>query len=511
MGLFSNLFGRRAKQEQFEPAQKTRAGSTKVRKYAAARPDRLVNFALMSGYNSLAEEARQSLRGLVAHSRDQSHNNDYLKAFYSHLRRNVVGRKGLQIKPQARFASGKLDFGANATIKAGFEEWGQRGTCTTCGKFSFKDLQRIAITSAARDGNFLARKYSGPQFGPFGFQLQVLDILMLDTELQKDLGGGSYIMAGVECNAFDRPVAYHIFKTNPLRGGLRGERLRIPAEEIVHLHLPYDQNAAVVGVPWAHTALRRLNNMGKFEEAALTNARWGASKMGFFTRDTDPEQEDGPTGHNEEGEGEEGAEPEIDEIEAGLLETLPDGYDFKSFDPAYPTGEMEPFVKIMLRGAAAGLDVSYATLANDLEKSNYSSLRAGLGEEREQWLLLQDWFADHFCAEIAPDWLKMALLTQKLVLPLSKFDKFNQIAWTGRGWRCVNPKDDAAANEKDMQNLVKSPQEVAAERGRNLEEIFDEFQEARALAKARGIDLDAALKPGKATLAEAEPVSQPEE
>ena len=225
--------------------------------------------------------------------------------------------------------------------------------------------------------------------------------------------------------------------------------------------------------------------MGRFENGLFYQARRYRRRRAAFGR--------GEGGGDEE---EAATEPEIDEIEAGLLETLPEGWDFKAFDPAYPSGEMGPFIKAMLRGSAAGLGVAYTSLANDLEGINYSGLRAGLGEERDEWTVLQDWFSDHFCGPVAASWLDMALLTGALSLPFAKRDKFAAIAWTARGWRSVNPKDDATANSLDLQNLLKSPQEICAERGRSLEEVLDDFKEASELAKDRGIDFWAALSGG---------------
>ncbi|KZK82407.1 hypothetical protein PsAD46_03535 [Pseudovibrio sp. Ad46] len=57
---------------------------------------------------------------------------------------------------------------------------------------------------------------------------------------------------------------------------------------------------------------------------------------------------------------------------------------------------------------------------------------------------------------------------------------------------------------------IKSPQEVAAERGRTLEDIYDDFEEARALAKDRGIDLEAVLSAFMKTVSPAEK-EQPKE
>ncbi len=502
MGIFDKLFGRQA---ELAPAETKRVEPVlreprrAVRRYKAARPDRISNFPMSLNGHGISDDVRGGLRGLVSNSRHQSQNVDYLKAFYAHLRRNVIGRKGLQIKPQARFNSGELDTGANQKIKTAFEDWSKPGNCTVCGRWSFADVLRITVSSSARDGNGMLRMYSGPDYGPYGFQLQILDFLQLDIDLFKELGDGFYIRHGIEFSPLDRPVAYHFFKAPPNRVGYRGERVRVPAAEIIHLFNPYDLSTTPVGVPWTHTALRRLHKLAEFEEAAVTNAQWGASKMGFFVKNADPDDEPPAQRKGENGtagDGDQNEEPEIDEIEAGLLETLPEGWDFKGFDPAFPNGDIGPFNKSMLRGAAAGLSVSYTSLANDLEGYSYSGLRAGLGEERDEWTILQDWVSNHLCGRVADRWLDMALLTRKLDLPFSKRDKYAAISWTPRGWQSVNPKDDAVANSTDLMNLLKSPQEICAARGTTFEAVLDDFKEAAAMAGRRNIDLWQVLEMG---------------
>jgi len=532
-GFLSRMFGKgRPAPARLEPKiSKRQPRPVSVRRYKAAASDRISNFPATFNAHGISDDVRAAVRGLISHSRHVSQNNDYLKAFYGLLRRNVIGRKGIELKPQARKINGELDTDANRKHKAAWDEWARKGNCTVCGRYSWKAVQRIAISSCARDGFFLLRLYRGPQFGMYGFQVQILDALMLDLDMIRQSPDGGFILCGIECNVFGRPVAYHMFKSNPGRSGFHGERIRVPADDIVLLYNPYDLATSVLGVPWAHTALRRMGLLGDFEEAAVTNARWGASKMGFFVKDpvkaddedktlepnkkgeagktSDKKQETG------EGEGDEDdntpGEPLIDEIEPGLLETLPEGWDFKGFDPAFPNGDIGPFNKAMLRGSAAGLGVAYSSLANDLEGFSYSGLRAGLGEERDEWSILQDWFAEDFCGPVHGAWLKMALMTGALNLPLSKIDKFATVSWSPRGWRSVNPKDDAISNQMDMKNLVKSPQEVCAEKGRSFEEVLDDFKEAEAAAAARGMDFWAMLAGGPQVIVDAPTADKNEE
>ena len=451
------------------------------RKYLAARPDRIAgSFSL--GVSSTSADAREGLRGLVRHSRHMAQNDDYMKAFLRACRRNIIGPSGIALQDQARDSNGKLDKVANRQIEDAFWRWGKLGGATVCGRFSWLDVQNIVTTTLPRDGNVLLRLYRGREFGPYGFQVQIIDVDLLDIEMsRRDLDGGGYIEAGIECNELDRPVAYHLWSAHPGSARARRERLRVPASDIIHLFVP-DEPGQMLGVPWAHTALRRLNLMHGYEEAALVAARTGAAKMGFFTRefndDIDPDKARELTDENR---------PEISEVAAGEFETLPMGYDFKSFNPRYPDGQMNPFMQLMLRGAAAGLGVAYHSLANDLTGANFSSLHHGVSEERAEWRTLQNYMGEHLHERVKNAWLEMALLLQKIPLPIAKFDKFSDAAWKPRGWKAINPVDEANANQTEIESGLRSPQDVVGDRGHDLEEVYEQIAAARDLAQSYGL------------------------
>lgn len=463
---------------------RARAPAIVQRKYLAARPDRLASgFGL--GVSSTAVELRDGLRGLVRHSRHMAQNDDYMRGFLRSCRRNIVGPTGIALQNNARDPSGSLDKNANGKIEESWGIWGRIGTPTVCGRHSWRDVENIVVTTLPRDGNVLIRLYRGAEFGPFGFQLQILDIDQLDIEKsQGGLAGGGYIEAGIEFTALDRPVAYHIANVHPTAVN-RGPRriVRIPAEEIIHLYIPEEPGQAI-GVPWAHTALRRMNLMHGYEEASLVNARAGAAKMGFFTReindDIDPDK--AKQLYDDLGD-----KPKVAEVNAGELETLPAGYDFKPYDPKYPDGEMAPFMKQMLRGAASGLGVAYHTLANDIESTNFSSLHHGVSEERAEWRTLQNFTATHLHGMVFSAWLPMALLTNQIRLPFEKLSKFDAASWKPRGWKAINPIDETKATLSEIQAGLRSPQDAVAERGQDLEEVYEQIAEANQLAEAYGL------------------------
>jgi capsid protein len=102
------------------------------------------------------------------------------------------------------------------------------------------------------------------------------------------------------------------------------------------------------------------------------------------------------------------------------------------------------FVKANLRGVASGLGVAYHALANDLEGVSFSSIRSGTLEERDAWMLIQEWFSQSFLDRVHAEWLQSALafgqiaLPNGSTLPITKLDKFSAArlaaAAAGSGW-----------------------------------------------------------------------------
>jgi capsid protein len=60
--------------------------------------------------------------------------------------------------------------------------------------------------------------------------------------------------------------------------------------------------------------------------------------------------------------------------------------------------------------------------------------------------------------------------------------------WTPPGMIAVDPLREAKGQIEAIDYGLKSPQEVARERGRDLGEIYEEIKEAREMAEEMGLD-----------------------
>jgi lambda family phage portal protein len=469
--------------DQAKPSRMPAIGRHMARMFQAGKQDRL-----QSEWPTMPLPAddiiRRNQRVLVARSREQAINNDYARSFLRMCRQNIVGPRGVQLQAQPRDADGSVDNLAADAIEAAFREWGHAKHCDVAGVQSWRALQGLAVTTAARDGEFMFMKVFGADAGEFGFALQALDPQRcapdFDENRRRD---GTFIRSGIEFNKYGRPLAYYFTATDEEEtqvysyGGRRF--VRVPADRIIHGFL-HDMTGQKRGLPWMGSALWRMNQLKGFEDAALVNARTAAAKGGFF-------------------EWQEGYGPEQDEddelfmeAEPGAFQELPAGVRFKEWNPQYPNGEYAVYTKAMLRGIASGLGVAYNNLANDLEGVNFSSIRQGALDEREAWKELQEWLIETLIEPVFLEWLPRALL-RGIALPNGatlrpeRIEKYSEVVWQPRRWAWIDPKSEVAAAVASKNNLLTSPGQIIRDTGRDPDTVWREMAADIAAMRAAGI------------------------
>lgn len=425
-------------------------------------------------------DIKRGLRVLRARSRHEAQNNDYVRRFLSLVKANVIGAPGIAMQARVIDPAGRPDPLANAAIDEGWKAWCKKGVADVTGKLSWKMIQRLYIETMARDGEVLIRKIRNWRGNKFRFALQFLDSELLDVEHDMELSSGNVIRMGVELNEWRRPVAYHLLSTKKTDDDYthNGKRyIRVSADEIYHDFLP-EWNWQTRGVPWIASGLLRLNMLAGYEEAELVASRAGASKFAVYEKIDDEAPILDPNNQFEK----DGKGQFVQDFESGTVEITPEGYKLNLIDPQHPNSAYKDFVKACLRGISSGLGASYNSLANDLEGVNYNSLRKGALDERDMWMLLQEYVIESFCEEVKNDWLNMSLLAKAMTimgrpLKVEREENYQRVAWQPRRWPWVDPLKEMAAHEKAFENKIRSPQSVIREMGEDPEVVLDEWEE----------------------------------
>nr|BAR33857.1 phage portal protein [uncultured Mediterranean phage uvMED] len=467
------------------------------RSYVGAESGRLYNW--QTGSDKSADgEIKSALPILRRRSRELIQNEPLAKRYLSLLNTQVIGRQGIKLQMKARNDDSTLDLPANNMVEMMWSQWSRKSNpmysgCDVSGKFTFLDIQRQVLDAVVRDGEALIYVHEG-RSNPHGIQLELMTADRLDVDKNEVLQNGNIIRMGIEMEQrIRRPVAYWInVKENPLyesfafSPAVGGTYERIPAERIIHV-FHSDRMEQSRGVPWMASAMPHIKLLQTYLENEVVASSLASAKIATVSNNT---------GDEYVGTGVEDSYTPLSSMEAGSIEQLPSGWEMNPLEFSHPTSQFPAMVETVIQHIASGLSVPYSDLSSDMTGASYSSLRQEQLQAREYYRTVQTWFIDQFIDPVFQRWLSSALTTPDsngravLPLPVEKFDKWSDGAsWYPRGFEGVDPLKDANAKQVGLRNGFVSLQDVASDRGTDLESLFAQHQQAKALAEQYGIDL----------------------
>ena len=481
-----------------------------VRNFLGARTDETL-LDLPSTGNVIDRDVWVSQSILMHRGRFLVKNTGYGSKYMRMLRQNVVGAEGflLQVKsydfeqvpdrlnPGSTIWTKRPDEFANSYIEEAWREWSNSSSVSINTNDTFRLFTMLVLTNTAMDGEVFIRLRRGYKGNKYRFELEMITSEYLDLMDNRNLQNGNFIRMGIEHDPAGKPVAYWFTVKDPaldIYMVAPNKKVRVPAEEIIHLYHPEFVNQTR-GLSWFASALINFHHLAKYTEASLKNARV-SQKLGWYERSAEAGDYVGE-------EDERGSF--IEDFVPGEIFIAPAGYKFNGFDPKFPSEQYGAFTKAITRELASAMGVSYNTLANDLEGVNYSSIRAGLLDEREFYKEVQNWLKEKFLNPVFSAWLEMFLVSPDTRLPFSKFDKFNKPTWRGRSWPWVDPLKDSQAQEMALRNGFKTRRQILAESGLDYEETMLQLAAEKEYEEKLGLkfgDLNAPNQNSPATTSE---------
>ena len=442
-----------------------------ARKWAAADPHVVKDW--IQENQSINQDLRVQGAALRARARDLEQNNDYVSKWLALCEINTVP---IRLQSKVRTTRGKLDTRINRLIERGFSRWHRKETCSLDGRLNWQEVQRLVIRSVARDGEVIVRFVPGDTL-----KLAIYDADWLDenyNQVKNDRRPA--IMQSIEVDAMGKPVAYYLSEpsSSPVFGSpQRRSYERVPASEILHIYKPERPNQ-IRGSTWMASVMIHLLMLHRYERAEMAAAEFSAKKIGFYKT---------PTGDwlDDQTEGDYGLPNSIQ----GLgMTALPVGVDMDLIDPSHPVSAYEQYVKAVLRGIATGLGVTYHALSGDLTSVSFSSIRSGTIEERDRWRSIQNWLIEALHRPVFERWLAENLTS--LGLQASDFDRASEAHFQARGWQWVDPVKELQSQQMAYAMGIESLSGIAAQFGKDLEEVFDQRQKESELAESYGVEIN---------------------
>lgn len=457
-----------------EPEVKTMPKQIK-RNYEGGRVSRY-NSRWMASANSADTELLGSLDKLTARARQLCRDNAYCRQGQRSFALNVIGQ-GVRMQAQTRTKRGgqKLDKKTNDLIEAKFKEWSRYDSCSANGRDCLADIELIIAKQLFEAGEIFVRLIKKP-FGrssiPLG--LELLEPEQLDSTYNGSTKSKNNTWRmGIERDQFNRAVRFAFYKKHPgddsfpTPMGIKRHML-INADEIIHLFVS-DRASQTRGVSMLAPALEAMHQLSGMTEAVLIKQRASSALMAFVqTNDPDGLIGDGEVYENER----------VSTFEPGKFVYLNQNESIHVPDLDAPTGEFEPFNKIILRSLASGCGVSYESVSKDFSETNYSSSRLSLLEDRDHYKMIQKYLEERFLQPLFDLWLDLAVLSGNLDLGNYEIEseKYKKVRWLFRGWAYVNPKDEVLAAKEAVKAGFKTQAQVISEMGTG---DIEEFLPAR--------------------------------
>lgn len=447
--------------------------------FNAAKIDRL-NEDFRVAMARINEDIKNSLTNLRGRSRTSAENNDYYKRYLALYVSYVIGPQGFTLVGRAKNANDSVDKKGNNLVERAWKEYGKKKYFSYNKKETFYSLQHRCCYQFARDGEVLIRIHRGVK-NKYGIAFSVIDADFLDETYNvkaNEYGQGNKICQGIEIDSREQVVGYWLTvgnNTTDLFGNIikGGEKEFVKADEIIHWYNKVEVNQ-YRGFPPGQNLLLSLHGLSELNESEMVSYRAGSCKMGFKQQKFPSEE---TAGFNPSA----GNGSNIDEIQAGLIETLGPNEEFIGYNPDHKSGNWETFSRGILRSAASGCGFPYPLLSNDYSGLSQDAVTLMINDAREYAISQQNICVDDFIDEIYN--VAYPYIFFKVPLPYSRIDKFEDHEFRGRAFKALRPLDDMQSMEIAVNNGLGSRTKYNRDLNLDIEDTFSELENEEIMAK----------------------------
>jgi lambda family phage portal protein len=443
-----------------------------TRKYEGAARTRRTQGWLAPSTNANAAKEGQ-IETLRNRSRDLCRNNPYAKRAKDVVATSTIG-KGIKANINAPTDTQR------ERIQGLWDKWAKSPRLIDFDKaLDFDSLCGLVMESVFESGEVLVRRRHTED--GFGLALQLLEADHLCPTNETNLARRNRIVQGIELDDGGRPIMYHLYKNHP--GNMGAETsdygkafdiVEINADDIIHV-FKKTRPGELRGAPWLAPVTVRLRELDEFEDAMIVRQKIAAC-FSAFVHDIESPSEFSDLDSDEK---------RIEKLEPGMIEYLPPGKDIKFGTPPLPQAEAYKFfIATHLRSIAAGIGITYESLAGDLSEVNYSSARVGrLDFDRnvDSWRLkmLFPMLLDRLFA-----WFLESL---KII---GENIEGVGVTWVAPKVEIIDPTKEIPAQIRAVRAGIASLSDVVRQSGKDPTRHFEEIARDNALLDSLGLVFD---------------------
>lgn len=386
---------------------------------------------------------------------------------------------------------GKRDKKTIAKIEDAVRWW--MDEADAAGKQHYYEIMRLTKRQDVEIGEFVVAKTYPKnipnQFIPY--KLQVYESDWLTSTKDYYSSGGIDINAAEDITETRQGIEYYK-KTGRVKGfwfadpNYGGQPVYVGVQDVVHgFEMLRPQQLRGVS-PFAPGILI-ANDLSNYLDTEIDSAKMAAKWLAIIeTPDPAARQLPLPTQTAANGTDIQ----KLEELENAIIEYIRPGEKVNLDSANRPGATFEPFVRLLLTMLSIITGVPYELLSGDYQGLNYSTAKTVRNDFSQQLRPVSVRHIRQFAVPTVSTAIDIAVLTGKLTLPGYWQNQRRYLAseWQPPGMDAVDPLREAKGQIESISYGLKSPQEVARERGRDLEDIYKEIKVAREMAQELGLD-----------------------
>jgi len=389
----------------------------------------------------------------------------------------TVGQ-GILFQSRVDFPDGGLNKRAIQQIEDAFSFWADEADVAR--KLHYYELMQLAKRQDVETGEFLLVKTqprNKSAYLPFALQIYEADWL---TDLHAQAASpANEVDQGIEYNtATGEIMAYHFSDPDGW-----GKAQRIPADRVMH-HFQTLRPGQLRGISPFVAGVLVAHDLGDYMDTEMDAAKMAAKYLTFVKTPNAYERQYGRV------ETDTDTDQQIETMENAIIEYLNPGEDIEIASNPRPGSNFPPMVKLVLTMLSVSTGVPYELLSGDYAGMNYSTSRTVRNDFAQQLRPICVRHIRHFCLPTLREFMDMAVLTGRLSLPgyYANPAPWLKSDWQPPGMESIDPLREVKARIDEVSFGLRSPQEIARSRGRDLEEVYREIAAANSLAEELGLD-----------------------
>lgn len=465
------------------------AQQVRAEMYAAAKNNRLSGFTIgAANVNDIITASSPALRSRM---RQLVRDFPYLARAVGIMVDYSIGT-GIVYQSKVKDSKGRLNKKIITKIEDAVKWWMDEADAS--GKMHYYDMMRLAKRQDLESGEFVIVKTypkNGNLYIPYALQMYEADWLTSSKDNYSTGGidptaapGKTETRNGIEYEKLTGRVTGYWFR-DPNYGG---SEIYVSAQDVVHGYevLRPQQKRGVT--PFA-AGIMIASDISSYLDTEIDTSKLASKYLAFIYSDHAAERQANLGLITDTGTGQ-----KIENIENAIIEYLRPGEKIELANSNRPGTTFQPFTRMLLTMLSIVTGAPYELISGDYQGLNYSTARIVRNDFAQQLRPISVRHIRQFAMPTIRPAIDMAVMTGKLSLP--GYWQNQRIYWECEyqppGMDAVDPLREAKSQIESISFGLKSPQEVARERGRDLEEVYKEIALAREMATDMGLKFKAA-------------------